>query len=97
MSKKVHTFSANVWVYPGVGGWHFVYLPKDIAKRIDMAKPKKVGFCFIPVSVTVGDTCWKTTLFPAQKENTYLLALKASVRKKEMIHQGDTIQVSLNV
>ena len=28
---------AEIWVYPGKGGWHFVTLPTDVAARIKAA------------------------------------------------------------
>ncbi len=97
MPKTAVTFSAKVWVYPGVGGWHFVYLPKKEALRISAQHTKKVGFGFIPVTVAVGGTHWKTTLFPSKREGTYLLAIKASIRKKEGIYEGDTIAITLRL
>lgn len=97
MPKRTITFSAKVWVYPGVGGWHFVYLPKKHAPRIAQSTQKKVGFGFIPVTAVVGTTRWKTTLFPSKQEHTYLLALKAPVRKKEGIYEGDTVAITLEL
>lgn len=95
MSKYSCTFSAKVWVYPGVGGWHFVYLPKRDAAELVKIKTKKVGFGFIPVTATVGTTSWKTTVFPSKQEKTYLLAIKAAVRKNEQIVEGDMVRVAL--
>ncbi|TPI38944.1 DUF1905 domain-containing protein [Mesorhizobium sp. B3-1-6] len=28
---------AEIWVYPGKGGWHFMTLPTDVAARIQAA------------------------------------------------------------
>lgn len=95
MPKHAITFSAKVWIYPGVGGWHFVYLPKSEAARVAKLQVQKVGFGFIPVRATVGKTTWKTTVFPSKKEGTYLLAIKAAVRKKEQIFEHDMVSVSL--
>lgn len=95
MPKHEITFSAKVWVYPGMGGWHFVYLPKSEAARIAKLQVQKVGFGFIPVSATIGTTTWKTTVFPSKKEGTYLLAIKAAVRKKEQIFEHDAVRVTV--
>lgn len=95
MPKHTIIFSAKIWVYPGVGGWHFVYLPKSEAAHIAKVHTKKVGFGFIPVMATIGSTTWKTTVFPSKKEGTYLLAIKAAVRKKEHIFEHDTVNISL--
>lgn len=96
MPKAKLTFSAKVWVYPGIGGWHFVYVPKSDAATIRSYNPKRVGFGFVPVTATVGKTTWKTSLFPSKQEGTYLLAIKHAVRKKEQIFDHDTIDVSID-
>ena len=95
MPKHSCSFSAKVWLYPGVGGWHFVYLPKSEVARVADMKVQKVGFGFIPVTATIGTTSWRTTVFPSKKEGTYLLALKAMVRKKEQIVAGDMVRVTV--
>ena len=94
--RAMKTFSINgkVWRYPGMGGWHFVYVNKKISQQIkDSARAKKVGFQFVRVKATIGKTSWNTTLFPT-KDGPYLLAVKADVRKKEAIDEGDNIRVS---
>ncbi len=51
---------------------------------------KKVGWSYIPVKATLGKTSWKTTLFPT-KEGPYLISIKADVRTKEGIREGDKV------
>lgn len=94
MPKREFTCTAKVWVYPGVGGWHFVYLPKTATQLIAQSRTKRVGFGFVPVTATIGNTTWSTTLFPSKKEGVYMLALKAAVRKKEHIFEHDTVTVT---
>lgn len=88
----------KVWRYEGQGAWHFVYIPKDLSQRIkDAARnKKKVGFHFVRVKATIGKTSWQTTLFPT-KDGPYLLAIKADVRHKEDIHEGDTARISCSI
>lgn len=89
---------AKVWVYPGMAGWHFVTLPKkqsDEIKRIFGALAR--GWGSLPVLVTVGKTSWKTSIFPDKKSGAYLLPLKAGVRRKEDIANGDTIAFLVEV
>jgi len=98
MEKPKYTFKSKVWVYPGMAGWHFVNLPKKDSREI-----KKIfgviaaGWGSLPVVVTVGKTSWKTSIFPDKKSGTYLLPLKAEVRKKEGIKEGDTINFSIEI
>lgn len=47
----------------------------------------------IPATVTVGDTTWPTALWP--KDGTYVVPLKAWVRKAEGIDDGEPIDVEL--
>jgi hypothetical protein len=44
----------------------------------------------------VGETTWRTTLFPA-KNKPYLLALKKDVRIREDIHSGEVVKVSFRL
>ena len=97
---KSFEVKGKVWRYEGEGAWHFVYVPKDLSRRIKdsarnlpaQASKKKVGFHFVKVKATIGKTSWNTSLFPT-KDGPYLLAIKADVRHKEGIAEGDAIHV----
>lgn len=89
---------AKVWIYPGFSGWHFVPVPKVVSARIRKTfAGLGRGFGSLPVVVTVGKTTWHTSIFPDSKTGTYLLALKAEVRKKEHVREGQTISLSFSV
>lgn len=49
------------------------------------------------VTVTVGKTSWDTSIFPDKKSGSYVLPLKADVRKKENIKKGHTINFDLEM
>lgn len=69
-----------------MAGWHFVYIDKKSSKEIkEKYVTLKKGWGSIPVTVTLGKTTWNTSIFPDKKSETYLLPLKAEVRKKENI------------
>jgi len=90
---KKFSFKAKLWIWPGVGGWHFVNLPKDLAIKVrKVAKPYGSGF--VAVSVTVGKSTWQTALFPHRESDTYLLSVKKSIRKKEEIFEDDDLKIS---
>lgn len=97
MSKKF-AIRGKVWKYEGPAGWFFIYIDKEISKEIiELTKgKKKVGFGFIPVQATLGKSTWDTALFPS-KDKKYLLAIKGSIRKKEAVFEGDTIDVELTL
>lgn len=92
-----YEFTSDVWKWPGMAAWHFVTVDSDVAVQIrqDRAGAPRVGWGSIPVTVTVGETVWKTSIFSDKKSGSYLLPIKAEVRKKENISAGDTISVSL--
>ena len=97
MSKAVYKLTAKVWLYPGESAaWHFITVPqKESAKIKETFGKSRRGWGSIPVSVAIGKTKWKTSIFPDKKSNAYLLPLKAEVRKKEEISQGDTVSFTL--
>jgi hypothetical protein len=98
MLTKTYNIDAKVWLYPGMVSWHFVTLPEEIATDIDdLFALMKRGWGSIPVQVTIGKTNWKTSIFPDKKTVSYLLPLKAEVRKKENIKASDMISFSLEV
>lgn len=97
MSVKKYTINGEVWLYPGMSGWHFVGIPKKESVEIKKGCKVKAGFGSIPVVVTVGKSKWKTSIFPDKRTETYLLPLKAEVRKKEGIFSGDTITLTIEL
>lgn len=88
-------FTAPLWLYSGKGAWHFVTLPRDAANEIKFFNASAKGFMPIPVTATIGGTTWKTSVFPDSKSRSYLLAVKADVRKAEGLTAGDQVVVQL--
>lgn len=96
--KKTYSTKAKVWLYPGNAPWHFVTLPIRIARDIDdYFYEWKRGWGSLPVIVKLGKTSWKTSIFTDKQSASYILPLKADVRKKEGIKDGDTISFSLEL
>ncbi len=93
-----YKFKSKVWLYPGVAAWHFVTLPQTLSKRIKTTfAGLERGFGSFPVEVSIGANSWRTSIFPDKKAGSYLLPLKAIVRKKEFIKAGQTITVSIKI
>lgn len=98
MSKKIYKIKSKVWRYPGMSGWYFVGIPKSNSQEIrKVYQSFSKGFGSIPVEITLGSTIWNTSIFPDRKSGTYLLPLKASVRKKEDVLSGDMISFSVKI
>lgn len=89
---------SNVLVYPGMAAWRFLVLPVKEGKEIKEKFGKQArGWGSLPVSVTIGTTSWKTSIFPDKKSGTYLLPLKAQIRKAEDIADDDMVRFSIVV
>jgi len=88
----------RVWIYPGKIPWHFITVSKGAASEIkENFGNSGHGFGSIPVHVTIGLSRWQTSIFPYAKEDSYLLPLKAEVRKSEEIFEGNTISYLLEI
>jgi hypothetical protein len=106
---NVMKIKSKVWVYHGDtshssnakamrGAWHFITIPKNRSREISARfRALKRGWGSLPVIATIGQTSWKTSIFPDNKTKTYLLPLKASVRRSADIMSGDTITINLSV
>lgn len=85
-----------VWLYPGPAAWHFITVPQKLSRTIfDTFGAVHRGWRSLPLDVTVGKTRWKTSMFWDTKEKGYILPLKAEVRKKEGIKDGDRISLRI--
>ena len=89
-------FDGEIHYWRGPAPYHFVALPVDDALAVDaVAEAVTYGWGMVPVSVRIGDTTWRTSLFP--KDGGYLLPLRDSVRRKESLALGDVVSVRLTV
>jgi hypothetical protein len=96
-TNKVFTIKASVWLYPGLpaggGRWHFVTLDKELSAQIKKVYPKG----FVKIEATIGESTWRTSLFPHTQSQAYLLCIKTSIRKQEGIYEGDRVTVSIKL
>ena len=89
---------AEVWLYPGMAGWHFLTLPKKLSDEVKKNfGALRHGWGSLPVKVTIGKTNWSTSIFPDKREGAYLFPIKADVRKKENITAGDAVSFSIEI
>lgn len=91
-----YEFDAKPWLYDGPGAWHFVSLPVELAKEIrTYLKSEEEGWGRLKVTVKIGETQWKTAIWFSTKLNTYLLPLKAEIRKSEQIEIGRPATINI--
>ena len=98
MAKR-YTVRAKVVVWPGEqGAWHFAHVDKKQSALIkERYRGPRRGFGGIRVAVKLGKTKWETSIFPDSRSATYILPLKAAVRRAEAIAEGDQITFTLAI
>lgn len=95
---RTFTVKAKVWLYEGEAAWHFLSIPKDISETMrERFAGIARGWGSLRVEATIGKTSWKTSVFPDKKSGTYMLPVKADIRKKEGIKAGQTVKLTLEV
>ena len=93
-----YTLRSKVYVYPGMAAWRFLTVPKKESEAIrNKYGAHARGWGSLPITVSVGKTTWNTSIFPDTKSGTYLLPLKAAVRKMEGIDDEDTVSFSITL
>lgn len=87
MNGKIkYEFTAKTWQHPAPSGWHFVSLPTKISTEIrENLKWKEEGWGRLKATAKIGNSQWETAIWFDTKHKTYLLPLKADIRKKEKI------------
>ncbi|MBC8170287.1 MAG: DUF1905 domain-containing protein [Anaerolineae bacterium] len=89
-------FNSKIWFWRGPAPFFFVTMPEEESHDLKVISASVTyGWGVIPVTVQIGDTEWKTSLFP--KDELYLVPIKASVRKAENLEEGDEVTIRLTV
>lgn len=96
-----YEFSAKPYHYsstPGMTGWTFVALPKELSIEIrENFKIQEEGWGRLKATIKVGKSEWNTAIWFDTKEDTYLLPLKAAIRKKEKVELGKEVKVIIDL
>lgn len=83
---------------PTATAWHFVTIDGNVADAIRAAAPgRSAAWGSVYVDVTIGETRWRTSVFPSKDVAGYLLPVKAAVRKAERLAEGDMVALTLTV
>lgn len=96
------TATGPVWLWraepPAKGSWHFLTIAGDAADAIRTAAGgRSGGWGSVRVTAKIGKTSWQTSLFPNKQLGGYMLPLKADVRKREAVNEGDEISATICV
>jgi len=89
-------FNGKIIFWRGPSPFFFVAMPDEESRDLKaVSNSVTYGWGVIPVQVRIGNTEWKTSLFP--KDDRYLVPIKASVRTAEQLDEGDEVMVQLEV
>lgn len=89
-------FDGEIFIWRGPSPFYFVAVPEEPSGAIKaVSSLVTYGWGVIPVRVRIGETEWKTSLFP--KDGRYLVPIKDLVRKAEDLYEGDTVHIRLEL
>ena len=80
-------FTAELFRYPGKGGWTFASVPDDFAP------PVTHGWGRTPVRATVDGHSWETSVWHDTKSGRTLLAVPKKIRGN--LGHGDRVRVKI--
>lgn len=91
-----YSFTAEMWAYKGPNAWNFVSLPLSLAKEIrENLKSEEEGWGRLKATAQTGNSTWKSAIWFDTKMNTYLLPIKAEIRKKENLELGQKLKLTI--
>lgn len=89
-------FSGEIWFWRGPAPWYFVTVPEQQSRDLKaISAIVTYGWGMIPVSARIGDSRWQTALF--EKDERYIVPIKASIRQREDLDLGDQVTIQLEV
>jgi len=93
------SFTSEVWLWQAEkAAWHFVALPVEMSEDIKaFTKHLARGFRSVKVEAKIGETSWKTSIFPSKERGAYILPIKKSVRLAEDIGAASIVTVDLKI
>jgi hypothetical protein len=96
VSSKKYQIKEKIFKWTGKGAWFFIRIDEKISEDIrDNFGILAKGWGSIPVNVIVRNSNWKTSIFP--DKGTYLLPVKAKIRKEEKINEEDLVSFQIEI
>jgi len=89
-------FSGEIWFWRGPAPWYFVTVPEQQSRDLKaISGIVTYGWGMIPVSARIGNSRWQTSLF--EKDELYIVPIKASIRQREDLDLGDQVTIQLEI
>lgn len=98
-----HTAELVRWSGANGGSWFFLTVDgaageelsaTALMRRLESGRAR--GWGSLRVTVTLGGSRWQTSVFP-QKDEGWLLPVKAAARRAEGIGEGDLVEFALDL
>ncbi|MFK7866165.1 MAG: DUF1905 domain-containing protein [Alphaproteobacteria bacterium] len=83
--------------------WHYISIPPNEADLIRFwaqsiaAERKKRGFGALKIEAYLKEQQWKTSLFPDKENNSYILPIRADIRKAAKLNLGDDLTLRVDL
>lgn len=95
-TKIKYEFTTKMWQHNAPGGWYFVSLPMVISKEIrEHLKWQEEGWGRMKAAAKIGVVRWDTAIWFDTKADTYILPLKAEIRKKTNLKVDHNFQMQV--
>lgn len=89
-------FEGEIFHWRGPAPYLFVAVPEAQSRDLKaVSSSVTYGWGVLPVIARIGETEWKTSLFP--KAGLYLVPIRMDVQKAEKIGVGDRVHIQLEV
>jgi hypothetical protein len=85
------SFDGEIIEWRGPAPYYFVAMSESDSADLKEAARSLIYWGQVPVRVVIGDTEFRTAIFP--RDGRYLVPLKDAVRKAEAIGEGDVVSV----
>lgn len=92
-----YEFTAKPWLYNDAPmSWYFISLPKKMTVEIRKnLKWQEEGWGRMKAKAKIGNSEWETSIWFDTKHDTYILPLKAVIRKKEKLEIDKELQATI--
>ncbi|MFZ9870220.1 MAG: DUF1905 domain-containing protein [Candidatus Kapaibacteriota bacterium] len=93
-----YTFTSAVWRHEGPAAWHFVSLPLELSRQTrELFSIAETGWGRLQARAAIGAVEWSTAIWFDTKRSTYLLPIKADVRRRTGVESGMVVEVTVSV
>lgn len=103
--SEAHCIEASLWRWTGSNGgqWFFVTVSGEMAETVAahalmrrLEEGRARGFGSVKVTVTIGQSLWRTSLFP-DRNGGWILPIKTAIRRAEDLTEGDIVPLTLEL